>query len=214
MNSGQIVKAKVESKFVIMPNEIVQDINLSLRSKGLLSYLLSLPPDWVIYKTQLYKAFKTDGRRAIDACFEELSEKGYIIAVEQFNGNLRAGYNYVIYPVSQNGYSPECTFSATREVDMPRMYTYKENNKKKKESVPTLEEVELYFQEKGYSREGAKRAWDYYEAGGWIDSHGTPVRRWRQKMISVWFKPEYRLPEPKKNIPIIDQNDFYGSKEM
>ena len=32
--------------------------------------------------------------------------------------------------------------------------------------APTAEEVERYFAEKGYSREAARRAWAYYDAGG------------------------------------------------
>ena len=56
--------------------------------------------------------------------------------------------------------------------------------------APTAEEVERYFAEKGYSREAARRAWAYYDAGGWKDRNGDAVRNWKQKMIAVWFKPE------------------------
>ena len=48
----------------------------------------------------------------------------------------------------------------------------------------------VMFAEKGYSREAARRAWAYYDAGGWKDRNGDAVRNWKQKMIAVWFKPE------------------------
>lgn len=55
---------------------------------------------------------------------------------------------------------------------------------------PCVEEVERYFAEKGYSVEAARKAWAYYDAGGWRDRNGDAVRSWKQKMIAVWFKPE------------------------
>lgn len=59
---------------------------------------------------------------------------------------------------------------------------------------PTLQEVINYFIEKGYSEESAKKAFEYYEAGRqnghWFDSRGNIVLNWKQKMNSVWFKPE------------------------
>jgi len=59
---------------------------------------------------------------------------------------------------------------------------------------PSLDEVKAYFEEKGYQEAAAIRAWDYYEAGEWKDSKGNKVKNWKQKMLSVWFKPEYLKP--------------------
>lgn len=58
---------------------------------------------------------------------------------------------------------------------------------------PTIEDVQLFFEEKGYSRDIGARAWDYYSSAQWQDSKGKPVRNWKQKMIAVWFKPENRV---------------------
>jgi len=62
--------------------------------------------------------------------------------------------------------------------------------KAKKFIPPTLEDVKAYFAEKGYSDMAAERAFNYYEAAGWHDSTGKPVKSWKQKMVGVWFKPE------------------------
>lgn len=62
--------------------------------------------------------------------------------------------------------------------------------KERKEKKPSLDEVEDYFFENGYSKKAARRAFDYYEAGNWHDSKGAPVKNWKQKMRGVWFKPE------------------------
>ena len=60
----------------------------------------------------------------------------------------------------------------------------------KKFIPPTEEEMINYFRENGYSVESAKKAWKYYEAGNWMDARGNAVRNWKQKALSVWFKPE------------------------
>ena len=62
----------------------------------------------------------------------------------------------------------------------------KENNKKvNKESIPpTFEEVLKYAQERNQSNDLAKRFYDYFNAGNWIDSKGKKVSNWKQKFIT------------------------------
>lgn len=68
-----------------------------------------------------------------------------------------------------------------------------EEKKKTKKEVflkPTQSEVETYFIENGYTKESGTKAFTYYETGNWKDSQGKQVKNWKQKMQSVWFKPE------------------------
>jgi hypothetical protein len=59
----------------------------------------------------------------------------------------------------------------------------KENeNKNKNFTPPTLEEVKQWFIENGSTAQAGAKAWQYYTDGEWIDSKGTPVKNWRQKM--------------------------------
>lgn len=73
----------------------------------------------------------------------------------------------------------------------------KENKSKgnnNKDFVPPIElEVIEYFKEKGYSEQSAKKAFDYYNIANWSDSKGNKIKNWKQKMISVWFKPENEI---------------------
>ena len=48
---------------------------------------------------------------------------------------------------------------------------------------PTLEEVKAYIDEKGYSVD-AKKFFNYFDEGEWIDGKGQPVRSWKQKIIT------------------------------
>jgi hypothetical protein len=63
-------------------------------------------------------------------------------------------------------------------------------NVKKKNTFPSIEDVKDFFLEKGYSQDTAVKAFEYYSINEWKDGNGKPVKNWKQKMIAVWFKPE------------------------
>jgi len=71
-------------------------------------------------------------------------------------------------------------------------------NKIKENTIykPSIDEVEKYFIDNGYSYAGARNAWSYYEAGNWCDSKGNKVKNWKQKMRGVWFRDEYKINKP------------------
>lgn len=68
-------------------------------------------------------------------------------------------------------------------------------DKNRKESgrftPPTLDEVTAYVQSRGNLID-PKKFWDYYEAAGWKDSKGQPVKNWKQKAIT-W--ENHRTPQ-------------------
>jgi len=69
----------------------------------------------------------------------------------------------------------------------------KRNIGSKKFTPPTKDEVISFFVENGYKKDIAIQAWNYYEDGNWHDSNDKPVKRWKQKMRGVWFKPENKI---------------------
>lgn len=78
------------------------------------------------------------------------------------------------------------------------------NNENKTMKLPTVYEVEKYFNENGYTIESARKFFKYYETSRgekgrvWKDSSGKTVKNWKQKAQSVWFKPENK----KERIPL------------
>ena len=66
----------------------------------------------------------------------------------------------------------------------------------KEQAPPSLEEVILYFDENGYTKESATKMFEYYEESRkprgrvWKDGRGNTVKNWKQKARSVWFKPD------------------------
>lgn len=57
---------------------------------------------------------------------------------------------------------------------------------------PTIDEVKVFFKDKGYTDSAAIKAFNHYNYAGWRDTNGKPVLNWKQKMNTVWFKDENR----------------------
>jgi predicted phage replisome organizer len=63
----------------------------------------------------------------------------------------------------------------------------KESKPKKTRFIPpTLEQVQEYCDERGNDID-PRQFFEYYQAGGWKDAKGNPVRNWKQKVIT-WEK--------------------------
>lgn len=78
--------------------------------------------------------------------------------------------------------------------------TKKNNRKNNGISMGTVNVNEIinYFIENGYKEEVAIRAFNYYNEANWHDASGKKVLNWKQKMQSVWFKPENKIIEKNK----------------
>ena len=88
-------KIHKNKNYTIMSNYHLQDKNLTLKAKGLLSYMLSLPENWD-YSLMGLSAICKEGIRAIRNIIQELEKYKYIKRVEERkNGQYK--YNYEIY---------------------------------------------------------------------------------------------------------------------
>lgn len=82
--------------FTVMSNYHLQDKKLSLKAKGLLSYMLSLPDDWD-YSLRGLCAICLEGKKAIRNTLKELEDNGYLYR-KKINGiQGRFDYDYYIY---------------------------------------------------------------------------------------------------------------------
>lgn len=89
--------------YTVMANHHLRDERLSLKAKGLLSMLLSLPDDWEISIRGL-ASIVTDGVGAVQTGINELIEAGYIVRRRQHaDTGAFAGFEYIIHEV------PPCT---------------------------------------------------------------------------------------------------------
>ena len=76
-----IIKPEGYEHYTKYPEEFSRNCELTLKEKGMLVQLLSLPPKWVFSITGLCKIVK-DGRSSVTAVLKSLKEKG-LIAIHQ-----------------------------------------------------------------------------------------------------------------------------------
>ena len=117
--------------YTIMANHHLKNRELSLKAKGLLSVMLSLPEDWHFTVHGLVSICK-EGRDSISGAVRELEEAGYIVRhrLRDKEGHIN-GLEYIIYETPQKpenngpdgGKTPveveANTEEATEEVDVP-----------------------------------------------------------------------------------------------
>lgn len=99
------------------------------------------------------------------------------------------------YPSPVDGLRADESICKQMQADVPviQSESKKENREKKAFVPPSLEEVRAYCAEKGLLTDAGK-FWDYYEAGDWVDSRGTPVKNWKLK-LQTW---EGKLDKPRR----------------
>ena len=92
-----VFRVKKTRDYTVMANHHLKDRRLSLRAKGLLSVMLSLPEEWD-YTLKGLAIISKEGVDAIGEAVKELERAGYVIRSRQRDGHgqLR-GMEYVIY---------------------------------------------------------------------------------------------------------------------
>lgn len=95
---NRIFRVKSDKGFTIIPNAVFNS-GLSLRSIGLLTFILHLPDDWILYKSWLYDNMPNDGRDSINTAWNQLTTAGFI-HIEKSKGGGRGKLpeiNYKVY---------------------------------------------------------------------------------------------------------------------
>jgi hypothetical protein len=98
-NTGQIVRSKKngKSRYTPISNDILQSKTLTAEQKSILVHLLSLPEDWIVYKTEIWKDMNI-GRDRFNKSWTGLVKLGYIVSVKIIDAktNLIKGYNHIV----------------------------------------------------------------------------------------------------------------------
>ena len=96
-----VFRVEKNSGYTVMSNNHLRNRNLSLKAKGLLSQMLSLPEDWD-YTLQGLARINRESIDAIRQAIRELEQAGYIQRSRERDekGRLR-GADYVIFELPQ-----------------------------------------------------------------------------------------------------------------
>lgn len=142
-----IFRVEKNKDYTVMSNYHLRDANLSLKAKGLLSQMLSLPEEWDYTLSGLAEINK-ESKDAIRTAVQELEKAGYINRRQTMDGNGKFASNeYVIHEQPQSA-EPLLDFPSTENPSTEKPSTEnptqlnkdilstdiskKKNNKKKK----------------------------------------------------------------------------------
>ena len=97
-----ILKKELKNNFTIINNSILRDINLDMKSRGLLITMLSLPSEWNFSINGLYQILP-DGKSSIRSGLKKLEELGYLVRTIVKNDNGRIiDVDYTLYDEPQS----------------------------------------------------------------------------------------------------------------
>lgn len=104
--------------YTIMSNHHLRDTELSLKAKGLLSMMLSLPEEWN-YTTRGLAAICKEGTDCIGSALKELEKTGYIVRnrLRDSKGKI-VDVEYVIYETPRKP-NPACPHEGPPDTDCP-----------------------------------------------------------------------------------------------
>lgn len=92
-----VFRVEKNHSYTVMANHHLRDERLSLKSKGLLSLILSLPDDWRI-SIEGMTQFSADGKDAIRSAIRELTDAGYITRAQTHSeAGTFSGYDYIVH---------------------------------------------------------------------------------------------------------------------
>ena len=190
-----VVRVNKTNNYTVMANYHLKDMNLSLKAKGLMSFMLSLPDTWDYSIAGLAKINK-DGIDSVRSALKELEKHGYLTInrIRDEYGKLRdTEYNLTEKPIVENPILEKpilenTTQINTNELNTKELNTNKEIGKKKKTSFipPSLKEVQSYIQDNCYNVD-ADSFINFYESKGWyvgknkMKSWQAAVRTWNSK---------------------------------
>lgn len=99
-----IVRKEHMRNYTVVDNGFIRDETLSLKAKGLMLTLLSLPDDWSFTEKWLISQ-STDGVSSVNSCINELKEHGYLTRErERKEDGTWGDMVYTIFesPISEN----------------------------------------------------------------------------------------------------------------
>ena len=149
-----VIRANRNENYTVMSNVHLKDKRMTLKAKGLLSVVLSLPPDWD-YSFAGLVAICKESETAMKSAIKELKEFGYLTITKErdekghfdyvyvFNENPQTDLPVVENPVVENPPTDNPMVENVRQLNTNKLNTKelntnKSNTKRVKENTLTL----------------------------------------------------------------------------
>lgn len=139
-----VMRVHKNANYTVMSNTHFKEKGMSLKAKGLLSLMLSLPDDWD-YSIAGLATLSKDGKDSVMSALKELEQFGYLIRTRLTDERGRfAGYDYDIFEAPRRPYSenPQTDISGSenpRQLNTNKQSTKKQNFDKEDKSLSAIE---------------------------------------------------------------------------
>ena len=188
-----VIRVNKTRDYTVMSNYHLKDNSISLKAKGLLSQMLSLPEEWD-YTVEGLCSINKENRTAIESALDELKKVGYLVVTKLLPNQTKSGrieYQYDIYETPEQGVEKQGVENLGVEFlgveNHQQLNTNKSSTKDKvlKDNIlspkrfvkPTVQDIKAYCIERGNSID-AETFYDYYESVGWKVGK-KPMKDWK-----------------------------------
>ena len=93
-----VIRVQKTENYTVMSNHHLRNINLSLKAKGLVSLMLSLPPEWD-YSVQGLVSICKESHTSVRSALKELEEHKYLIRERKNTEKGYFVYEYTLYEI-------------------------------------------------------------------------------------------------------------------
>ena len=198
----EVIRVIKNKNYTTISNHLFKDKTISLKAKGLMAYLLSLPSDWNLSINGIVACSK-EGRRAIGNTIKELISAGYIERIQIRDKGKFIGYDYFVFE------QPKCSFAETDKSFTDNSIQISKEVIKERINKNTLSKSEK-FKAEVFSYEYPKEILtDFYSY--WSEPNKSKTKeRWQLqptfeigRRLKTWAKREKSF-KPKKTMSKID----------
>lgn len=93
-----VIRVHKKSNYTVLSNEPLREKKMSLKAKGMLCVMLSLPDDWN-YSISGLESICSEGSKAIRTTLKELEDFGYLYREKVHGEDGKISYTYHIYEI-------------------------------------------------------------------------------------------------------------------
>ena len=192
-----VIRVNKTRDYTVMSNYHLRDKEISLKAKGLLSQMLSLPAEWD-YTVEGLCAINKESRSAIESALDELKKVGYLVVKKLMpnqtsSGRIEYEYNIFEQPTEKQGVEKQGVdflgveflgVENHQQLNTDKRSTEKESTEEKVQRrfiKPSVEEVRAYCIERGNGID-AEQFVAHYEANGWKVGK-NPMKNWKAAVV-------------------------------
>ena len=140
-----VIRVNKTDNYTVMSNHHLQDKQMSLKAKGLLSQMLSLPDDWD-YTIKGLVSINKESEAAISSALDELKKNGYLVInkimpKDTASGRIEYVYDIFEVPCGEQKPEPKKAPKANKDADFEIFWTAYPKKKSKETARKAFEKA-------------------------------------------------------------------------